>query len=92
MPAFAVLCGDVDGNGQITAADARTVFRASVSIETLTTEQAEIADVDGTPGITAADARLILRASVTLEVLGELEEVLVHVYDKVISVDRPQLV
>ncbi len=63
--------GDVDGDGSITAADARLALRASVKLETLTDAQTKAADVDGQPGITAADARLILRASVKLEELKD---------------------
>lgn len=65
--AFAAMMGDVDGNGAVTAADARLALRASVSLEKLTEEQIKVADTDGNPGVTAADARLILRASVGLE-------------------------
>ncbi len=67
--ASAAMMGDVDGNGSITAADARLALRASVKLDKLSEEQTKIADVDDTPGVTAADARLILRASVGLEEL-----------------------
>lgn len=60
--------GDVDGNGNVTAADARLALRRSVGLEPkLTDVQLKAADVDGKAGVTAADARLILRASVGLE-------------------------
>ena len=61
--------GDVDGDGEIKAADARLVLRASVDLEDLNEIQIAAADVDGIPGIKASDARLILRASVGLETL-----------------------
>lgn len=64
-----VMAGDVDGNGELTAADARLALRASVGLEDLSATQVKAADVDGTAGIAAADARLILRASVGLETL-----------------------
>ncbi len=64
-----VLPGDVNLDGQITAADARLALRASVRLEALSDIQLLAADVDGKAGITAADARLILRASVGLEKL-----------------------
>ena len=64
------LPGDVDGNGTVTAADARLALRASVSLEVLDEKQLLSADVDGIAGVTAADARLILRASVGLETLS----------------------
>ena len=63
------LIGDVDGNGTLTANDARKVLRASVKLETLTAEQFEAADTDFNGLITANDARKVLRASVKLETL-----------------------
>lgn len=67
--AAAFIYGDVDGNGSVTAADARLALRASVNLEKLSDTQKKAADVDKNPGVTAADARLILRASVGLETL-----------------------
>lgn len=67
--AWAGELGDIDGNGSITAADARLALRASVGLETLSAEQTAAADADFNGTITAADARLILRASVGLESL-----------------------
>lgn len=63
-----VISGDVNGDGRVTAADARLTLRASVGLESLGNDTSEMkaADVNG-KGITAADARLILRASVGLE-------------------------
>ncbi len=66
----AVMPGDVDGNGSVTAADARLALRKSVDLETFTDNQVKAADVDKNNAITAADARLILRASVGLEKLA----------------------
>ncbi len=67
--ASANILGDVDGNGDITAADARLALRASVGLETLSDTAKLAANADLTGDITAADARLILRASVGLESL-----------------------
>ncbi len=53
--------GDVDGNGIITAVDARMVLQQVAGILTLTEDQASRADVDGKNGITAVDARMILQ-------------------------------
>lgn len=61
--------GDVDLDGDLTAADARLALRASVHLETLEEEPFALADVDKDGTITAADARMILRASVHLETL-----------------------
>lgn len=55
--------GDVDGDGEVTAADALIALRASMDMQELTPEQIEQADVDGDGDITAADALLILRMS-----------------------------
>ncbi len=61
------ILGDVDGNKNITAADARLALRASVNLEKLSINEMLAADVNKDGFITAADARLILRASVGLE-------------------------
>lgn len=64
-----VTLGDVDGDGNISAADARLALRRSVGLETY--EEGSPAflacDVDLDGNVSAADARLILRASVGLE-------------------------
>ena len=59
--------GDIDGDGNVTAADARLALRASVESEDLSEGQKLAADMDGDGKITAADAREILRKSVGLE-------------------------
>ncbi len=59
--------GDVDGDGKITASDARLCLRASVALEVLTEAQNVAADVNNSFDITSADARNILRTSVGLE-------------------------
>lgn len=58
--------GDVDGDGKVTAADARLTLRASVGNENLTDEQKTAADTDGDGKITAGDSREILRMSTGL--------------------------
>lgn len=66
---FEIICpGDIDGNGSVTAADARLALRTSVGLENYDKNSAyyKAADVNG-QGITSSDARLILRASVGLE-------------------------
>ncbi len=59
--------GDVNNDGKITAADARTVLRASAKLETLDENAMVAADVNKDKKITAADARTILRVSAKLE-------------------------
>ena len=63
--------GDVDGDGQVTAGDARLALRASVGLESYAANSREAfaCDADHDGQITSADARLILRASVGLETL-----------------------
>ncbi|MBQ6065963.1 MAG: BMP family ABC transporter substrate-binding protein [Clostridia bacterium] len=74
LSAAAVIAGDVDGDGNVTSADARLALRASVKLETLSEDAAKAADADRDDKITSADARLILRASVKLETLPEIKE------------------
>ncbi len=59
--------GDVDMDGNITAADARLALRYSVGLEDLTNKMKAAANVNRDSAITAADARTILRASVEIE-------------------------
>ncbi len=66
--------GDIDGNGKITAGDARLVLRAAAQLEKLSDEQLALAEVTGDGKITAADARVILRAAAQLESFTEAPE------------------
>lgn len=63
------LLADVDGDGKISASDARLALRRSVGLEKFAEGSREFlaADADKDKKVTAADARLILRASVGLE-------------------------
>lgn len=61
--------GDVDGDGRLTAADARLILRRSAKLITFTMEQDALADVDNNGKVTAADARKVLRVSAKLETL-----------------------
>lgn len=53
--------GDVNGDGKVTAADAREALRASADLEELSDIEKVAADVNGDGKVTAADAREILR-------------------------------
>ena len=64
--AFAAEKGDIDADGNITAADARLALRMAVGLEEVTDEIKALADFDGSGAVEAADARLILRVSVGL--------------------------
>ncbi len=63
--------GDVDGDGNISASDARLALRASVELDKLSTEQYLAADIDNDSSISASDARILLRISVGLEKADE---------------------
>ncbi|MBQ6899050.1 MAG: N-acetylmuramoyl-L-alanine amidase [Clostridia bacterium] len=57
--------GDVDGDGRVTAEDARIILRAAVGLEDADPERG---DIDGDGAVTAADARSALRFSSGQEV------------------------
>ena len=61
------LCGDVDGDGKVTAADARKILRFAVQLETPDASLLRLADLDGSGAAEAADARTALRIAVALE-------------------------
>ncbi len=56
--------GDVDGNGEVTAKDARMVLQYSVGNKTFTLSQILLADVNGDYQVTSLDARKVLQMSV----------------------------
>ena len=64
-----VVFGDADGDGKISASDARLALRASVGLESYKEDSCYYKAVKVSDGdkLSAADARLILRASVGLE-------------------------
>lgn len=63
------IVGDVNGDGKITAADARIVLRISAKLDSMENYNLplEAFDVTGDGKITAADARKVLRISAKLE-------------------------
>lgn len=63
--------GDVDGNEQVTAADAAGILRAVVRLQNFTYTQEVLGDVDHSGEITAADASHLLRYIVHLEEKAE---------------------
>ncbi|MBR3975581.1 MAG: leucine-rich repeat protein [Clostridia bacterium] len=65
-----VVPGDVNGDGEVKAADARSALRAAVKLDTLSDCEKAAADLDTTSSahsVNSADARHILRMSVKLE-------------------------
>ena len=57
------LKGDVNGDGKVSAADARLALRAASQLEVLTEAEKYAADINNDGKITAADARAILNKS-----------------------------
>ncbi len=77
--------GDVDGNGKVTAADARVILRHSANLENVADSCAHLADINGDEKIVAADARITLRMSAKLEDLFKFgEEYHLHNYESAI--------
>ena len=66
-PQKRVYSGDADGDGEVTAADARAILRAAVGLEDVPAQAFMYADYDNDGDLTAEDARLALRAAVGLE-------------------------
>ena len=58
--------GDVDGDGRVSAADARKILRASAKLGNLTPAERMRADVNADGKVTSADARAALRTSAKL--------------------------
>ena len=59
------LQGDMDGDGRVTSADARSILRKCVGLEAVSEEDEW--DLDGDDRLSPEDARLALRTSVQLE-------------------------
>ena len=59
--------GDIDGNGSITASDARLILRVAVELSNCSLTTKQYADADGNGKITSADARLVLRVATSLD-------------------------
>ena len=62
-----VLRGDTDGNGKVTAADARLALRISAKLETGTPAQISACDLNSDGKVTASEARAILRYAAKLD-------------------------
>lgn len=61
-----VIKGDVNGDGKVTAADAREALRASAKLEKLSDTEIKAADMNNDGKVTASDAREILREAAQL--------------------------
>lgn len=69
----ALLAGDIDRDGSVTASDARLALRYSVGLEGFDGAQQFISDVDSNGKTDASDARTILRMAVGLDELIFIE-------------------
>ena len=63
--------GDMNGDGKITASDARSILRIAASLDVATDEQRAMADVNGDGKVTASDARTVLRWAANLDPIPE---------------------
>jgi cysteine-rich repeat protein len=61
-----LICGDVDGNGLVSATDARRVLESAVGLADHCTGR--LCDVDGSSLVTASDAQLVLGYAVGVDV------------------------
>ena len=61
-----LLCGDVSGDGNVTAHDAALVLQSVVGLKDLSPDELKAADVTNDGSVTALDAALILQYSVGL--------------------------
>lgn len=71
---------DVDSDGVITVADARTALRASAKLEKLSDAEFYAADINADNRVTAIEARVILRVSAKLDDETEAAQALCGYY------------
>lgn len=64
--------GDVNGDGKLSAMDARWILQSSTQIRILTDDQMKVADVNGDDKVSAMDARWILQAMVGKRPIPEI--------------------
>ena len=69
--AGALSLGDLNADGAITAADARTILRAAADLITLSDEEFAAADINGDGLVKANDARIACRIVAELESIDE---------------------
>ncbi|MBQ6021279.1 MAG: dockerin type I repeat-containing protein [Clostridia bacterium] len=59
--------GDINGDGRVNAADARTALRSAAQLDELTRVQTYLGDMNASGKVDSADARTILRIAAKLE-------------------------
>lgn len=74
-PVISDVKGDADGDGKVSAADARFALRTSVELENPIPEIYALCDYDNDGKVSAADARCILRVAVGLDPFKTQEEI-----------------
>ena len=62
-----LIMGDLDGNGKVTAEDARIALRIAARLQNATKYQMQVGDLNKDGKITAGEARLILRLAAKLD-------------------------
>ena len=62
-----LIMGDLDGNGKVTAEDARIALRIAARLQNATKYQMQVGDLNKDGKITAGEARLILRFAAKLD-------------------------
>ncbi len=67
LTASAYIMGDADGNGKVTASDARSALRFAAFLDIPDENQVMLCDTNGDGRVTAADARTILRTAANIE-------------------------
>ena len=88
VPSFAAARGDADGDGKLTAEDARRILRATVGLDPLTEQISLYCDLDSDGKITSADARLALRYSVGLLIEETTKEAYIQKLSNTVSYDE----
>ena len=73
-PEIQIMRGDINGDNNVNASDARLALRFSAKLTTPTEMQFKAADINGDNQITASDARKILRAAAKIEILTSKNE------------------
>lgn len=72
--AASLMPGDMNGDGKITASDARSVLRIAAKLDKVSDELLKAADVNNDGEVRASDARIVLRVAAQLETLPGREE------------------